>query len=204
MRRDDASFLLDMLVAARDAADFADGLPYDEYARDRRHQLAIVKALEIVGEAASRLSDETRNLYPEIPWREIVGMRHRLVHAYFDIDLRLVWDTVHGDLPSQLRNWRHWYRPRVNSGPHDARPANRRIVHSREFVPCHGAGEVTEPNSTAPSSCAPCSSSRPVAISQTVASTANGSGSFAAAPSRGGLDRSEAALQHAAPKERKE
>ena len=102
MRRDDASFLLDMLVAARDAADFANGLPYDEYARDRRHQLAILKAVEIVGEAASRLSDETRNLYPEIPWREIVGMRHRLVHGYFDIDLRLVWDTVHGDLPSLI------------------------------------------------------------------------------------------------------
>lgn len=99
MRRDDASFLLDMLVAARDAVAFAEGLSYTQFARDRRSQLAILKSVEIVGEAASRLSAEARELHTEIPWREIVGMRHRLVHAYFDIDLRLVWDTVQNDLP---------------------------------------------------------------------------------------------------------
>ena len=102
MRREDAAHLLDMLVAARDAVTFADELSYGEYARDRRHQLAILKAVEIVGEAASRLSGETKELHPDIPWREIVGMRNRLVHAYFDVDLRLVWDTVQGDLPSLI------------------------------------------------------------------------------------------------------
>ena len=102
MRRDDAAYLLDMLVATRDAVNLADGLAYDSYLGDRRHQLAILKAVEIVGEAASRVSAETRELHPEIPWREIVGMRNRLVHAYFDVDLRLVWDTVHGDLPSLI------------------------------------------------------------------------------------------------------
>ena len=101
MRRDSA-YLLDMLVATRDAVDFADGLSYDEYVGDRRHQLAILKAVEIVGEAASRVGAETKELHPDIPWREIVGMRNRLVHAYFDVDLRLVWDTVHGDLPSLI------------------------------------------------------------------------------------------------------
>ena len=55
--------------------------------------------MEIIGEAASRLSAETRAAHPPIPWREIVGMRNRLVHAYFEIDLRLVWDTVRNDLP---------------------------------------------------------------------------------------------------------
>ena len=102
MRRDDASYLLDMLVAARDAVAFADGLLYAEFARDRRNQFAILKSVEIVGEAASRLSAETRELHPDIPWREIVGMRNRLVHAYFDIDLRLVWDTVNSDLPDLI------------------------------------------------------------------------------------------------------
>lgn len=99
MRRDDAAYLLDMLVAARDAVAFADGLSYDEYLGDRRHQLAILKAVEIVGEAASRLSAATKERHPDLPWREITGMRNRLVHAYFDVDLRLVWDTVQGDLP---------------------------------------------------------------------------------------------------------
>ena len=99
MRDDNASFLLDMLVAARDAVTFAEGLTYFEFTRDRRSQLAILKAVEIVGEAAFRVSGETMESHPEIPWREIVGMRNRLVHAYFDIDLRLVWDTVQRDLP---------------------------------------------------------------------------------------------------------
>ena len=99
MRRDDRSYLLDMLVAARDAVAFAKGLSYGEFAEDRRSQLAILKSVEIVGEAASRLSTETKERHPEIPWREIVGMRDRLVHAYFDIDLRLVWETVDSDLP---------------------------------------------------------------------------------------------------------
>ena len=99
MRRDDASYLLDMLVAARDAVVFADGLSFSEFARDQRTQLAILKCVEIVGEAASRVSAETREAHPAIPWREIVGMRNRLAHAYFEIDLRLVWDTVRNDLP---------------------------------------------------------------------------------------------------------
>ncbi len=55
--------------------------------------------MEIVGEAASRVGAETREAHPSFPWREIVGMRNRLVHAYFEIDLRLVWDTVRNDLP---------------------------------------------------------------------------------------------------------
>ena len=99
MRRDDGSLLLDMLDAARDAVAFADEISYAEFAGDRRNQLAILKSVEIVGEAASRVSAETRAAYPTIRWREMVGMRNRLVHAYFDIDLRLVWDTVHEHLP---------------------------------------------------------------------------------------------------------
>ena len=99
MRRDDRSYLLDMLVAARDAVAFTKGLSYDEFAKDRRSQLAILKSVEIVGEAASCLSAETKERHPDIPWREIVGMRNRLVHAYFDIDLRLVWETVDSELP---------------------------------------------------------------------------------------------------------
>lgn len=99
MRRDDASYLLDMLVAARDAVAFSEELSFSGFAGDRRTQLAILKAVEIVGEAAARLSRETTTAHPDIPWREVVGMRNRLAHAYFDIDLQVVWDTVRKDLP---------------------------------------------------------------------------------------------------------
>ena len=99
MQRDDSAYLLDMLLAARDALSFTEGLSYDEFALDRRTQLSVLKAVEIVGEAAALVSERTRRMHQTIPWREIVGMRNRLVHAYFDIDLPLVWDTACDDLP---------------------------------------------------------------------------------------------------------
>ena len=99
MRRDQKAYVLDMLIAAREAVGFAEGLSFEAFAEDRRTQLSIVKSIEIVGEAASRVDDEIRQAHQAIPWRDIVGMRNRLVHGYFDIDLRLVWDTVGTDLP---------------------------------------------------------------------------------------------------------
>ena len=61
--------------------------------------LSLVKDVEIIGEAAAHITDDTRERYPEIPWISIVGMRNRLIHAYFDVDLDRVWDTVIDDLP---------------------------------------------------------------------------------------------------------
>jgi uncharacterized protein with HEPN domain len=61
--------------------------------------LAVVKDIEIIGEAAARISEEAQEAYPQIPWVDIVGMRNRLTHAYFDINLDIVWDTVTANLP---------------------------------------------------------------------------------------------------------
>ena len=102
MPRDDPAYLLDMLLAARDALSFTEGMSYDEFVRDRRTQLSVLKSMEIVGEAAGHVSEDTKRAYSDIPWREIVGMRNRLVHVYFDIDLPLVWDTVRDDLPALI------------------------------------------------------------------------------------------------------
>ena len=102
MLRDDTAYLLDMLLAARDAVSFAEGMSYADFARDRRTQLSILKSVEIVGEAASRLSEDTRRAHPSIPWPEVIGMRNRLVHVYFNIDLPLVGDTVCNDLPGLI------------------------------------------------------------------------------------------------------
>jgi len=65
--------------------------------------LPLVKEVEIIGEAAHQLPDKTRSSLPDMPWEDIIGMRHRLVHAYFDINLDIVWRTVGEDLPA-------WYR----------------------------------------------------------------------------------------------
>ena len=102
MRREQTAYVLDMLIAAREAVDFAQGVTFEAFAADRRTQLSVVKSIEIVGEAASRVDDDIRRAHPAIPWRDIVGMRNRLVHGYFDIDLRLVWDTVETDLPDLI------------------------------------------------------------------------------------------------------
>ncbi len=98
MRRDQG-YLLDILIAARDATLFLSGLTERQFDESRLHQNAVIKALEIIGEAAGRISKETREGHPEIPWTEIIGMRNRLVHGYFEVDLGEVWDTVHRDLP---------------------------------------------------------------------------------------------------------
>lgn len=106
MPRDDI-LLLDMLLAARDAVEFAEGLTFETFERDRMAQRAILKSVEIVGEAASRTGPETRAAHPEIPWIAIVGMRNRLVHEYSNVNLRRVWEVVQRDIPHlipQLEN----------------------------------------------------------------------------------------------------
>ena len=88
-----------MLDAAREAVAFLHDEPRDSLETDRKLLLALVKDIEIVGEAASRLSPECQQTYAQLPWPQIVGMRNRLIHAYFDIDTETVWKTVSDDLP---------------------------------------------------------------------------------------------------------
>jgi uncharacterized protein with HEPN domain len=95
-----------MLDAALEAMEFAENRSRDDLATDRMLSRAIVHDIELVGEAASRVSPQTQEEYPAVPWASIIGMRNRLIHGYFDIDLDRVWDTVSDDLPplvAQLR-----------------------------------------------------------------------------------------------------
>ena len=98
MRHDDA-YLIDMLQAARKAAAFAADLTYPQFQESDLHQNAIVKVLEVIGEAASRITTDTHRAHPQIPWSQIIGLRNRVVHGYFDVDLELIWQIVHQDIP---------------------------------------------------------------------------------------------------------
>ncbi len=91
-----------MLDAAEEARSFVLGRARQDLDHDRQLVLALVKCIEIIGEAASQTTTASREALPEIPWLSIVAMRHRLVHAYFDIDHDRVWDTVVVDLPALM------------------------------------------------------------------------------------------------------
>ncbi len=99
MHKDDEIRLRHMLDAAREARSFAQGQSRKDLDLSRMLVLALVKDIEIVGEAATRISEDVQRSHPEIPWTDIIGMRHRLIHAYFEINLDILWETVVTDLP---------------------------------------------------------------------------------------------------------
>ncbi len=103
----DKGYLLDMLIAARDAMRFVEEITWEDFQRSALHQYAVSKALEIIGEAASKVSEKTKAQHSEIPWKEIVALRHRIVHDYFGLDPVRIWEIVRGDVPAlmeQLEN----------------------------------------------------------------------------------------------------
>jgi uncharacterized protein with HEPN domain len=106
MLPEDKVRLLHMIEAADDAIGFVADTTRGELERDRKTLLAVLRCVEIVGEAAARISEGTRASAPDIPWSAIVGMRNRLVHAYFDIDVDVVWKTVTIELPPLAKRLR--------------------------------------------------------------------------------------------------
>src|SRR3990167_4842972 len=81
---------------------FAKGRQRASLDKDRLFQSAVLHELEIIGEAAGRISEGTKKHFPTIPWKELVGLRNRLIHAYFDVDHDIVWKTIREYLPSFL------------------------------------------------------------------------------------------------------
>ena len=102
MNIDDELRLLHMLEAAEEALAFIKDRARDELDMDRMLVLALVKEIEIIGEAASHIDKATQDELPELPWHDIVNMRHRLVHAYYDINLSILWQTIKQDLPTLI------------------------------------------------------------------------------------------------------
>jgi uncharacterized protein with HEPN domain len=99
MHRDDLIRFRHMLDAAKEAISFIKAKKRTDLDTDRMLVLSLVKAIEIMGEAASKVTKESRDSHPAVPWLNIIGMRNRLIHVYFDIDLDRVWDTITDDLP---------------------------------------------------------------------------------------------------------
>lgn len=97
--RSEEMYLEDMLVAAGRAIAYCEGKTFDEFLRDTKTQDAVVRNLEIFGEAVKKLSDEVRQAQKNVPWTNIAGMRDRLIHNYFGVNWDIVWNVVTNDLP---------------------------------------------------------------------------------------------------------
>lgn len=102
MWRDDA-YLLDMLLAAHKVQEFTKNIAREEFRSDALVQNATMRQIQIIGEAARKVSDQYQEMHPEVPWQEIIGMRNRLVHEYFRIIPGRVWDVVDKDIPELIR-----------------------------------------------------------------------------------------------------
>ena len=102
MKKDDLVYVGHMLDGARDAVGRIKGIDRAGFDRDDNLRLALTHLVQIIGEAARRVSNEFRNIHPDIPWSVIVGMRHRLVHDYTHVDYELVWEVVIRDLPQLI------------------------------------------------------------------------------------------------------
>ena len=102
MRREDEVRLRHMLDAAREAASFVEGRKRSDLDADRQLLLAIAMDLAFLGEAAGRVSADTRETLSDIPWPLLISMRNRLIHAYFDLDPNIIWKTVLNDLPGLI------------------------------------------------------------------------------------------------------
>ncbi len=102
MWRDDA-YVLDMLLAARKVLEFTRGVDGVRFQRDELVQNAVMRQIQIIGEAARMVSPEYRADHPEVPWRDIVGMRNRLVHEYFRILPDRVWEVADKHIPELVR-----------------------------------------------------------------------------------------------------
>lgn len=98
-RRDDRVSLVDMLIHAKEAVALSGETSLNDLIEDRVMQLALQKLVEIVDEAANRVSEATQQCHQEIPWLQIIGLRNRLVHGYYDANLDILWKIIQNDLP---------------------------------------------------------------------------------------------------------
>ena len=98
MQRDDLVYVGHMLDTARKVLGKIEGLGRSEFDGDENLRIAVTHLLQVIGEAASRVSDEFCASHPDIPWRDIVGMRHKVVHDYLQVDEDVVWDTATEEL----------------------------------------------------------------------------------------------------------
>jgi len=110
MKRNEIVYLRHILDAIEQIEKYLRGVSVERFLRTRLLQDGVVRQLEIVGEASRNLSPEFRQSYSTVPWDQIIGLRNRMIHAYFNVDPQIVWEITQGDLPALKRQVKHILR----------------------------------------------------------------------------------------------
>jgi uncharacterized protein with HEPN domain len=101
-KRSDRLYCRDILESGAAIRSYVEVLDFDAFVRDRMRYSAVIREFEIIGEAVGKLAAELKQAYPDVPWQDIKDFRNLLVHEYFGVDLEIVWNTIHNDLPMLL------------------------------------------------------------------------------------------------------
>jgi uncharacterized protein with HEPN domain len=116
-RHDDAAYIGQMIDAAGEAVGYVKNVTFEEFVGDTMRQRAVIYVLQMIGESARRVSADGKDRLHDIPWAQIIGMRHRLVHDYLDVDIDLVWKTVIENVPELVRSLESAMRDLQTNGP---------------------------------------------------------------------------------------
>ena len=99
MKRNRKLYLKDIFTAMESIEKFVEGMSFEEFVQDDKTTSAVIQKFEVIGEATKQIPEEMRQKYPQIPWKEMAGMRDRLIHFYFGVDYKLVWETAKRRIP---------------------------------------------------------------------------------------------------------
>lgn len=97
--REITDYLQDIVDSISDIKEFIEGMTFKEFTEDKRTFNAVLRSIEVMGEASRNIPEEIRAQYPQVPWRKMTGMRDKLIHEYHGVDIDTVWRTLHEDIP---------------------------------------------------------------------------------------------------------
>ena len=113
MKREIGDYIEDILEAMTNAMEFTKDMSYDEFVKDTKTVYAVIRAIEIIGEAVKNIPEEVRRKYPNIPWRSMARMRDKVIHAYFGVKTERVWEVVERDIPNLKPNFEKMLKEEV-------------------------------------------------------------------------------------------
>jgi len=99
-KRDYRDYLKDIIDSIKDIESFTENMTFEDFAKDRKTINAVIRSFEVIGEAAKKIPKSIRDKHPSIPWKKMVGMRDKMIHEYFGVDIEIIWKTIKEDIPS--------------------------------------------------------------------------------------------------------